>query len=371
MARHGILIFEPEEASRKLLAKALKRDEYKLFGVRDSRTLIDALHEREFPVVIVDVWNDRRAPAEFVRRLRRTSASMAILVTGTQRDQAALLDVVRAGADDFLLKPFRTEEVQTRVAAALQRYAARVTPPDTGDHDAASEEAADRIAAEGSISQEVRALPDSDVRELLRAVQAFQGQALEVFMELERQHLGMEQRLSLLENRVSSSSMNRQLSMLVAHTDGAVGRTLRQPLESIHCRLLPQAMTGGKVLDEVTQTTIDVVLISEDLPDIPGPMVAATVRAQSEHPTVLSLRGWNTNQMSLAVIGDGGAIEKSEPIASISGFADLVLQHVTHHRHREEARRIVQRFKARHQDFIKAMADIRSRLDGMLRERAL
>jgi DNA-binding response OmpR family regulator len=125
-----ILIVEDDEAIASGLRRVLDSQGYDVRHVARGRL---ALQEGGEPtaLVILDLGLPDIDGIEVCRRLRAARPELAILIL-TARDQE--LDVVAgldAGADDYLVKPFRLAELLARVRAHMRRSAA-TAPEDSG-----------------------------------------------------------------------------------------------------------------------------------------------------------------------------------------------------------------------------------------------
>ena len=136
-------------------------------------------------------------------------------------------------------------------------------------------------------------------------------------------------------------------------------------------QVLPDASADAGPQPWIDKTAV--VLLAIDLPDIPSRVVAQSIRIQSREdgplePPVLGCRGWATSRITLEPLFTGGSAP-SEAFDTAEAFAKGSLEYVQEYRNRREAREIVTQFKARHGDFIRAMADIRNQLDTFARAR--
>ncbi|HST55221.1 MAG TPA: response regulator transcription factor [Solirubrobacteraceae bacterium] len=126
-----ILIVEDDEAIASGLVRVLDSQGYDVRHVARGRAAVEAAGEPT-KLVVLDLGLPDIDGIEVCRRLRAGRPSLAILIL-TARDQE--LDVVAgldAGADDYLIKPFRLAELLARVRAHLRRLSA-ATPDGPDD----------------------------------------------------------------------------------------------------------------------------------------------------------------------------------------------------------------------------------------------
>jgi two-component system KDP operon response regulator KdpE len=116
-----LLVVEDDPAIAGPLRTGLQREN---FDVELARTGAEALAAGEADLVLLDLGLPDLDGVEVTRRLREWSAVPILVVSarGQERDKVEALD---AGADDYLTKPFGSEELLARMRVAL-RHAARV-----------------------------------------------------------------------------------------------------------------------------------------------------------------------------------------------------------------------------------------------------
>ena len=122
MADPVIVVVEDEPQIRRFLRATLQAQGYRLF---EATTGADGLIEaasRQPDVVIVDLGLPDIDGLEVIRRLREWSSVPVIVLSarGGERDKVTALDV---GADDYIEKPFGTDELLARIRVALRHAA--------------------------------------------------------------------------------------------------------------------------------------------------------------------------------------------------------------------------------------------------------
>jgi two-component system KDP operon response regulator KdpE len=119
-----VLLVDDELSLQRAIAPLLRSRGYAVTLAGTGREAILAF-ERERPdVVILDLGLPDMDGAEVCRHIRERGDTPIIVLSarGTEKDKVAALD---AGADDYVTKPFGTEELLARVRAALRRTLGR------------------------------------------------------------------------------------------------------------------------------------------------------------------------------------------------------------------------------------------------------
>ncbi|MCC3770006.1 response regulator transcription factor [Streptomyces sp. UNOC14_S4] len=126
---HVVLVVEDDPGVRSTLEQLLRFEGYRVLTAADGRQALEILEQRRPDVAVVDVVMPRLDGLSLCRMLRRRGDRLPVLVLTARHqvgDRVAGLD---AGADDYLVKPFATEELLARLRALLRRAA---EPDDTG-----------------------------------------------------------------------------------------------------------------------------------------------------------------------------------------------------------------------------------------------
>lgn len=118
MNRAKVLVVDDEPHIRRLLRTTLERSDYDIIEAGSAREAMLALGASP-DVVLLDLGLPDRDGMELVPLIRKTSkASLLVISARDATDQkVTALDL---GADDYVTKPFDTEELLARVRAALR-----------------------------------------------------------------------------------------------------------------------------------------------------------------------------------------------------------------------------------------------------------
>lgn len=116
----SILLVDDDFELCELLEEFFARRNIRLETVNDGRRGLARALVGEHDLLLFDVMMPGLDGFELLRLVRRQSQVPVIMLTArtTQADRVAGLD---AGADDYLPKPFGTEELMARIRAVLRR----------------------------------------------------------------------------------------------------------------------------------------------------------------------------------------------------------------------------------------------------------
>lgn len=119
MNRAKVLIVDDEPHIRLLLRTALERSNYEIAEAAGGREAVDRITGWQPEVVLLDLGLPDRDGLELIPVIRKQSkATLLVISARDATDQkVAALDL---GADDYVTKPFDTEELLARLRATLR-----------------------------------------------------------------------------------------------------------------------------------------------------------------------------------------------------------------------------------------------------------
>ena len=116
-----ILIVEDEPRLREHLQHRLRENGYLVEVAADGEEGL--YYGQEFPLdlAVIDIGLPRISGLELIRRFRSNGKHFPILILTARRNWQDKVEGLEVGADDYLVKPFRFEELQARLNALLRR----------------------------------------------------------------------------------------------------------------------------------------------------------------------------------------------------------------------------------------------------------
>ncbi|TFH48340.1 MAG: sigma-54-dependent Fis family transcriptional regulator [Lysobacterales bacterium] len=117
----AVLVVDDEPGMRNFLLKALAQ-ECALVETADSVEAAEELRQRyHFDLLIVDIRLPGQSGVEWLGALRQQAVDTDVIVMTAYADLETSISALRGGASDFLLKPFRVEQMLTAVRRCLER----------------------------------------------------------------------------------------------------------------------------------------------------------------------------------------------------------------------------------------------------------
>jgi two-component system OmpR family response regulator len=123
-----LLLVEDDKMIGEAVLRMLRAEGYAVDWVRDGEMADTALRGAAYDLMLLDLGLPRRDGIEVLRALRARRETLPVLVATARdaiSDRIAGLD---AGADDYVVKPYDTDELLARIRALIRRSAGRAEP---------------------------------------------------------------------------------------------------------------------------------------------------------------------------------------------------------------------------------------------------
>ena len=125
LAHASVLVIDDEPGMRNFLSKVLTGNCGRVDVMADTRDAARLLDRNSYDVIILDNIMPEKTGLEWLAEQREIGLfSDAILITA-HADLDTAIQAIRAGAGDFLLKPFRSNQVLNAIARTFERVRLR------------------------------------------------------------------------------------------------------------------------------------------------------------------------------------------------------------------------------------------------------
>lgn len=119
----SVLVVDDEDGVRGLVSFALRRAGFDVTEASNGQEALDIVRTTPVDMVVLDMGMPKMSGTYVVQALRaqpETATLPVLLMTGSG-DEMSVIEGLAAGADDFLLKPVRLDELVARINAHLRR----------------------------------------------------------------------------------------------------------------------------------------------------------------------------------------------------------------------------------------------------------
>ena len=117
-----VLMVDDEERMRKLVKDFLTIKGYRVLEAGDGEEAIDIFFkEKDISLVILDVMMPKMDGLSATMKIRE-SKNIPIIILSAKTEESDKILGLSMGADDYISKPFRPDELVARVKSQLRRY---------------------------------------------------------------------------------------------------------------------------------------------------------------------------------------------------------------------------------------------------------
>lgn len=119
--RYRVLLVDDDARLRDLLSRYLQEQGFAVKAVIDAPAMDRALHREHFDLMVLDLMLPGEDGLAICRRLRAAENHMPIIMLTAKGDDVDRIVGLEMGADDYLPKPFHTDELMARLRALARR----------------------------------------------------------------------------------------------------------------------------------------------------------------------------------------------------------------------------------------------------------
>lgn len=123
-----IVVVEDEEAIRRGIVDILRVAGYEPVEAADGETGLNEARRAGVDLVLLDLLLPKRDGLDVLSELRITHPALPVIILTARGSEDDRVRGLRAGADDYVVKPFSARELLARVDAVLRRSPERPNP---------------------------------------------------------------------------------------------------------------------------------------------------------------------------------------------------------------------------------------------------
>jgi Response regulators consisting of a CheY-like receiver domain and a winged-helix DNA-binding domain len=116
-----VLLVEDDKELGDMIKKALSVEGYEVDWVQDGFLALKNLSEKDYDLLLLDLMLPRFDGIKICKKVRE-SKDIPILVITARGQIEDKVEVLQAGADDYITKPFSFKELLARIQAVMRRY---------------------------------------------------------------------------------------------------------------------------------------------------------------------------------------------------------------------------------------------------------
>ena len=134
MKKGTVLIVEDHRDISSMLAEFLGEQGYEVFCAYDGREASALIADRIYTIILMDLMLPYKSGDVLIRELR-THSDTPVICLSAKSGMETRLQVLRMGADDYILKPFDLNEVLVRIEVVLRRSSLKDQPDEDTSKD--------------------------------------------------------------------------------------------------------------------------------------------------------------------------------------------------------------------------------------------
>jgi DNA-binding response OmpR family regulator len=122
-----VLYVEDEKYMARAVAQVLKKNNYSVDLAHDGEDGLDLAASGVYDVVILDIMLPKRDGISVLREMRSQNVTTPVILLTAKGETEDKISGLDSGADDYLAKPFQTDELMARLRALGRRKELIVT----------------------------------------------------------------------------------------------------------------------------------------------------------------------------------------------------------------------------------------------------
>lgn len=118
--QNKILVAEDEPSMRRLIAFKLNKADFNVEVEEDGQEAMDRLRSEDYDGLILDLMLPGLDGLQILKNIRREEIDVAVLILSAKSQERDITRGFELAADDYLTKPFKSQELIARLKNLLE-----------------------------------------------------------------------------------------------------------------------------------------------------------------------------------------------------------------------------------------------------------
>ena len=114
-----ILIAEDDQSISRLIAYKFEKEDYEIKIIEDGDKVLEEIRADHYDARILDLMLPVLDGMQVLNKIREENIKLPVLVLSAKSQEADILKGLNAGADEYVTKPFRPDELLLRLKKML------------------------------------------------------------------------------------------------------------------------------------------------------------------------------------------------------------------------------------------------------------
>lgn len=117
--KNKILIAEDDQSISRLIAYKLEKEDYNIKVIEEGDKVLAEIKDDDYDALLLDLMLPVLDGMQVLKKLREENIMLPVLVLSAKSQEEDILKGLNAGADEYLTKPFRPDELLLRLKKML------------------------------------------------------------------------------------------------------------------------------------------------------------------------------------------------------------------------------------------------------------
>ena len=115
----NILVTEDDEKMRNGLVEILKEEGYNVDSAQNGQKGLEMIRDKDYDVVLTDLIMPVMGGMELFRNIKQIKPGISVIIITAFGTIENAVEAIKVGASDYITKPFKIDEVQSKIKKVL------------------------------------------------------------------------------------------------------------------------------------------------------------------------------------------------------------------------------------------------------------